>query len=360
LFLVGNPDFGDKRDISAVFVEFALPFTETLNLQLAGRYEDYGDGVDSTDPKATLLWRPSTAVSLRASVGTAFRAPSLFQAFGTQTTLGELIDPRVGTPQFFPVRTQPNPSGATLAPEEADVFNVGVSFSPTEAWEIGLDYWAFDYTNVIIEQNAQAILNAAAQGNTQAQSQVIRDPTSGLLLRVDSYYANASSLETDGVDLSVSHELSLRGGGSLRVGADTTYIMNYDLQDPQAGTIEGAGRRNFANFGTSTPEWKGNLFMTWQTDRHAVNAFVRYIDSYVDDEVDIGQGSAFFRSIDSQVTLDAQYSLTLSAQRAPKLTFGVINATDEDPPRVQTSGGYDSKVHDPRGRMVYAKALFRF
>ena len=30
------------------------------------------------------------------------------------------------------------------------------------------------------------------------------------------------------------------------------------------------------------------------------------------------------------------------------------------PPRVQTSGGYDSKVHDPRGRMVYAKALFRF
>ncbi|HXS80450.1 MAG TPA: TonB-dependent receptor [Gammaproteobacteria bacterium] len=360
LFLVGNPDFGDKRDINAVFVEFALPFSETLNLQLAGRYEDYGDGVDSTDPKATLLWRPSTAVALRASVGTAFRAPSLFQAFGTQTTLAELIDPRVGSPQFFPVRTQPNPSGATLSPEEADVFNVGVSFSPTEAWEIGLDYWAFDYTNVIIEQNAQAILNAAAQGNTQAQSQVIRDPTSGLLLRVDSYYANASSLETDGVDLSVSRELSLRSGGSLRVGADTTYIMNYDLQDPQAGTIEGAGRRNFANFGTSTPEWKGNLFVTWQTERHAVNAFVRYIDSYVDDEVDIGQGSAFFRPIDSQVTLDAQYALTLSAERAPKLTFGVINATDEDPPRVQTSGGYDSKVHDPRGRMVYAKALFRF
>ena len=59
LFLVGNPDFGDDRDVEAVFVEFALPFTETLNLQLAGRYESYGDGVDSTDPKATLLWRPT-------------------------------------------------------------------------------------------------------------------------------------------------------------------------------------------------------------------------------------------------------------------------------------------------------------
>lgn len=360
LFLVGNPDFGDSRDISALFFEFALPFTETLSLQLAGRYEDYGDGVDSTDPKATLLWRPSTKFSLRASMGTAFRAPSLFQAFGTQTTLAELIDPHVGSPQFFPVRTKPNPSGETLSPEEADVFNFGVSFSPTEAWEIGVDYWSFDYTNVIIEQNAQALLNAAAQGNTQAQAQVIRDPTSGLLLRVDSYYANASSLETDGLDLSVSRDLDLRGGGSLRVGADATYIMSYDLQDPQAGAIEGAGRRNFANFGTSTPEWKANAFVAWQSERHAVNAFLRYIDSYVDDEVDIGQGSAFFRPIDSQLTLDAQYTLTLAAQRAPKLTFGVINATDEDPPRVQTSGGYDSKVHDPRGRMVYAKALFSF
>jgi TonB dependent receptor len=114
LFLVGNPDFGDDRDVEAVFVELALPFTETLNLQLAGRYESYGDGVDSTDPKATLLWRPTLELSVRASVGTAFRAPSLFQVFGTQTTLGELIDPNVGSPQFFPVRTQPNPSGAQL------------------------------------------------------------------------------------------------------------------------------------------------------------------------------------------------------------------------------------------------------
>ena len=36
LFLVGNPDFGDDRDVEAVFVELALPFSESLNLQLAG------------------------------------------------------------------------------------------------------------------------------------------------------------------------------------------------------------------------------------------------------------------------------------------------------------------------------------
>ncbi len=360
LFLTGNPDFGDDRDVKAIFVELALPFTEALHLQLAGRYESYGNGVDSTDPKATLLWRPSLDFSLRASAGTSFRAPSLFQAFGTQTTLAELIDPNVGTPQFFPVRTRPNPSGSPLQPEEADVFNVGVTFSPGERWEVGIDYWSFDYTNVIIEQNPQAILNAAAGGNAQARSQVVRDPASGLLLRVDSFYANASALETDGLDLSVARTLELNRGGDIRTGLDATYVASYDLEDPQAGAIDGAGRRNFANFGTSTPEWRANAFVTWARERHGVSAFVRFIDSYVDDEVDIGQGPAFFRRIDSQITVDAQYTLELAAERAPALTFGVINLTDEDPPRVQTSGGYDSKVHDPRGRMLYAKALFRF
>ncbi len=359
LFLTGNPDFGDSRDIRAVFAEFALPFTETLNLQVAARYEDYGRGVHSTDPKFTLLWRPSLKFSLRGSVGTSFRAPSLFQAFGTQTTLAELIDPTVGTPQFFPVRTQPNPSGNPLKPEEADVLNFGVSLSPTENLEIGIDYWSFDYRSVIIEQNAQALLNAATLGDVQAQSQVVRD-SSGLLLRIDSYYTNASSLKTDGLDLSIARNFSLESGASLRVGADATYIATYDLEDPQAGHIDGVGKRNFANFGTSTPKWRLNTFVDWRREGHAINAFLRYIDSYTDDEIQLGQGAESYRPIGSFFTVDAQYVLTLKAKRAPTLTFGTINLLNEDPPHVATSGGYDSKVHDPRGRLLYAKAVFNF
>ena len=234
LFLIGNPDFGDERDIDAFFAELALPFTDTISMQVAARFEDYGE-VDSTDPKVTLLWRPNLRFSLRGSVGTSFRAPSLFQAFGTQTTLAELIDPNVGSPQFFPVRTQPNPSGAALQPEEADVLNFGVSFSPTENLDIGVDYWSFDYKSVIIEQNPQALLNAGALGDPQARMQVIRDPASGLLLRVDSFYTNASSLETDGLDLTISYDFELAAGGTLRAGADATYIASYDIEDPQAG-----------------------------------------------------------------------------------------------------------------------------
>ena len=85
------------------------------------------------------------------------------------------------------MRTQPNPNGAPLEPEEADVANLGVSFAPTEHLNLSLDYWSFDYSHVIVEQNSQALLNAAALGDSQASAQVIRDPATGLLVRVDSY-----------------------------------------------------------------------------------------------------------------------------------------------------------------------------
>jgi hypothetical protein len=38
------------------------------------------------------------------------------------------------------------------------------------------------------------------------------------------------------------------------------------------------------------------------------------------------------------------------------LSIGGINVTDEDPPYVSTNGGFDSKVHDPRGALYYIKA----
>ncbi|HSG66062.1 MAG TPA: TonB-dependent receptor [Gammaproteobacteria bacterium] len=356
LFLVGNPDFADDRDVSALFAELALPFSETVDVQLAARYEDYGDGVDSTDPKASILWRPTDDFSLRASVGTSFRAPSLYQAFGTQTSLAELVDPDAGTTQFYPVRAQPNPSGEPLQPEGADVLNLGFSWFLTDALEIGIDYWSFDYTNVIIQQNPQAILDAAAAGDTQAQSQVVRDPQTDLLLRVDTYYDNASSLKTDGFDFQISYLREAGNAGDFLLGAEATYVASYDAVDPQAGTIDGAGKRNFRNFATSVPEIRATAFANWSRGNHGANLYVNYIDSYIDDE----GGPSALETIASYVTVDAQYNFRFSGDRGPAISVGAINLLDEDPPRVTTNGGYDSKVHDPRGRLFYARAVFAF
>jgi len=356
LFLFGNPDFGDSRDVTALFAELALPFTDTVDVQVAARYEDYGSGVNSTDPKVSVLWRPTDDFSLRGSVGTSFRAPSLYQVYGTQTSLAQLTDPNVGTPQFFPVRAQPDPSGAALRPESADVLNLGFSWFATDNVEVGIDYWSFDYTDVIIQQNPQAILNAADAGDAQALTQVIRDPGSGLLLRVDTYYDNASSLETDGFDFSIVYNLDTSNAGDFVLGAEATLVSSYDAVDPQAGLIDGAGRRNFSNFATSVPELRTTAFVNWQRANHSANVYLNHIDSYLDDE----DGPLALETIGSYLTVDAQYNYRFGGDRGPTISIGAINLFDEDPPRVTTNGGYDSKVHDPRGRLLYARATFNF
>ena len=68
-----------SRDITSAYVEFSVPLLQSLELSLAGRYDDYSDFGSTTNPKVALRWSPIESVAVRASWGTGFRAPSLAQ-----------------------------------------------------------------------------------------------------------------------------------------------------------------------------------------------------------------------------------------------------------------------------------------
>jgi iron complex outermembrane receptor protein len=306
----------------------------------------------------------SETLSLRGSVSTSFRAPSVFLRDGGFTTLGQLTDPLTTTTAFVGNRTTGNPD---LTPEESTAFNVGFSFEPVDNLSIEVDYWSFDFEDLIIQENAQAILN----DDPQNTDRVIRagDPLNGPLIRVNTSYVNASYLETSGLDIVSSYRIETDMGVFLP-NITATYIVDYELEDPQAGVIDGAGRRNFSNIGVSSPELKVNLGLSWQNGNHSASLFARYIDGYSDDQ-NCADGTGFspdctagFQDIDSHLTIDAQYNVDigslLETDASYVLTLGGINITDEDPPQVFTNGGFDSKVHDPRGRQIYARFAMEF
>ena len=180
---------------------------------------------------------------------------------------------------------------------------------------------------------------------------------------------NASSLETSGLDIVSSYKLET-DAGTFTPSISATYILAYDLVDPQAGPIDGAGLRNFSNIGVSTPELRANLGLNWTHENYSANIFARYVDSYSDDQ-NCADGNAFsaactlgFKDIDSNLTWDAQINIDLGGifetDAAYVLTFGGVNLTDEDPPQVFTNAGFDSKVADPRGRQIYARMAIEF
>ncbi len=364
-FVIGNPDVDGDQDVWAAFAELAMPVTDDLDIQLALRYEDYGGSTgDTFDPKFAASWRVTEKFSLRGSISTSFRAPSIFQRDGGGTSLNQMTDPLNGSAAFAAVRATGNED---LEPEESTAYNIGFSLEPVDDWSVEVDYWSFDFTDLIIQENFQAILNE----NPQDPERVIRagDPLNGPLLQVNTTYVNASSLETSGLDIVTSYKIDTEMG-SFTPSINATYIIDYDLEDPQAGNIDGVGLRNYSNIGVSTPELRMNFGLNWSIDNHSANLFVRYIDSY-DDDQNCSDGTLFsdactegYKGIDSQVTLDMQYNMNVGAlfetDNSYVITIGGTNITDQDPPQVYTNSGFDSKVHDPRGRQLYARLAIEF
>jgi len=76
----GLMNFGNTtgaRVVKSVFAETAIPALETLEVNLAGRLDDYNDFGTTVNPKVSVKFRPMESLLLRGSYGTGFMAPEL-------------------------------------------------------------------------------------------------------------------------------------------------------------------------------------------------------------------------------------------------------------------------------------------
>ena len=342
-FLVGDQAFGGSQDVFAGFAEVAIPLAPWLDLQAAVRHERYGDdeGGSTTDPKIALLARPHDRISLRGSYSTSFRAPSVFQQVGQGTTLQQVIDPLSGV-AFVAVRQSGNPD---LEPEDSRAFNFGGTFEPVDGLTLNVDYYNFNFDNFIVPVNPQALVNADPN-----DPRVIRAPGGGTILQINTDFINAASVETSGLDFSANWAIETDNLGTFTPTFEGTYILSYDLQETVGGpVIDGAGNRNFNNFGDSTPELRFNAGISWVNGAHSANVFVRRIGSYTDDQNNV--------DVRADTRLDVQYALAINEymnrDKLAQVTIGGRNITGTRPPFVATNGGFDSRVADPRGPLLY-------
>ena len=338
-FLIGNSNFAGETDIRAAYGEVMLPFQPWLEVTGALRFEHYGGGVGSTwDPKVTVLATASPSLSLRAALGTSFRAPSTFQTQGVQTNFVNILD-HDGTRTFAGRRTVGNPG---LTPETSTALNVGATWRPTAAYELGVDYWQYAFEDVLRKDNAQAIVSA------DPFDARIERTSAGTISIVNVAFINADAIDTRGIDFSARGEYQTRFG-TLSPFAEGTVILGYDVTN--AGVeIDALGRLNRANVGAPNQRFKVNVGARLQRGSVSANAQLRHVGGYDDD------GGV---EIDAFTTLDANIGFDLG-ERMPGLSattirLGVVNATDQAPPFVNIAGSYDPRSADPRGRRVFLR-----
>lgn len=376
----GGPRFGGKgaRTVDAYFVEFAFPILDSVEIQLAGRHEDYGD-VDSTDPKIGITWRATESFSLRASAGTSFRAPSLANVIGDdrQSRVNEVRDTINAAEQdsgtFKTVIQSKNP---LLEPEESTNFNLGVSWSPEVPWgggnhyfQFDVDYFDFEFENKVTAENANALVAAdpcsrqiqrdtlvplsnpvlANQGATPCPANV------GAILVVNTGFFNSGRTETSGLDISTSYAFDI-GAHQFDIRTESTYLLAYDLQATDDGaTIDGLGFRNQGNAGVAAPELRANLMLGWSMNRHSSNVTVRYVDGLEDDSFGVREnGRGAYGTVDSHTEVDVQYRYTFGKDSNFDITVGAVNVFDEEPPSAFFTG-YEESLHNPLMRQLYVR-----
>ncbi len=415
--------FNDKRDINAFFLELNLPFSESVDMQLAVRYEDYGGFIGSkTTPKIGIRWQAVDGLALRSSFSQAFRAPNTGVIFKGVGFDGNIISDPLSKPEVKAGLLPPTPENAEvvgiiqngqpsplLKNEEADTFNIGAIWTPSfaEGLMMTLDYYSFDFTDKVVNQPASVTLatelsafqSAAADPtnyvdrntllpcvsgsgvdcvvdpNSYLTSGVQRSPQ-GALQVVDFFNVNAGSIKTSGVDITASYNYDV-SFGTWSLAVNWNHILEFKPKDIPGfengifglGITDGAGTTGDGGIVRSMPADKANFTLNFTRDNHSVTGIIRYISSYDNLGAQVfNSGSnppktVFDEKIDSFTTLDVQYNYRWDWGDGNPLsiTLGAINAFDEDPPkRDDFQQGFDSTTVDPRGRRFYLRLLQSF
>ena len=361
-FLAATDEEKTDRDVYGLFSEFRLPISDAVEIQLAFRYEDYGseDGGSSFDPKVAISWDATPELTFRGSASTTFRAPPASFLGGTGTAL-LFVTPALA---FKAADTTGNPD---LDPETAVALNFGAIYQ-NDRFYGSVDYWSFDFEDPFQTENANQIVgaygsNGCFDGGAGVGTQVCTDLRARLtpdgtsvagVQRIQRFIINGSDIKTSGIDYTARYSFDEVAGGSMEVGIEGTYQLEYESDDfvTRDGLVLQAGGDfvGLSNEGTPftpLPELKSNVFVNWGNDNHRINYYARWVSGYDDEAPDTPDN---LRDIDDFISHDITYinnsfdNLTIS--------LSVFNMFDEDPPQVANDLNYDAYNHNPFGRMI--------
>ncbi len=386
--------FGARRHVDAFFAELAVPVLDNLELSLAVRNEDFSTGQSSTDPKIGVTWAPLDWITLRATTGDAFIAPTLGQLNAPETcALSNADDPFGPFSGFITACQQGN---SRLNNESSQTSSFGFDLNPIDNLTLSVTYNDTEFQNRIVTQTAAQILAndffqfrratgagpgrptldqlAAWNSNPARDERIIRDPGDLTnFLQVNTGASNAESVAVQALDIQGTYTFGIGDLGNFRVNLQATMIDSFLYQQDQTSPIvEGAGRQNFLAGGTAPalPEWKANLTLGWVRGDHSATAIVRYVDEMIYDGpqnefLDRFENTFRPRNLDTiQAWTDADVVYNYRGLKLfdgeTNISVGARNLFDREAQRTPMFAGVIGELQDPLGRVIYLRANYEF
>jgi len=405
----GAPDIDANDENTDLYVEASIPLLadrpgiRSLETVVGYRYSKYASagGVDAY--KADLLYRPVDAVQLRSSYQHAVRAPSIFELYVPQLPTNELYsggDPcevdseqRKGPDrlsvealclaQGFPdkfLASYDDPDDQArgfvggnpdLDPETADTLTVGVVLTSQFAsrWldrlQVSLDWYnieiddaiAFVPADLFIARCYDVTFNPGFDVANEWCRTFSRDPASGDIVDAYAILRNSAGLRTSGLDIELAWWLDL-GPGELGLNWLVSHMDSFErLEAPGIPTTEFVGTVGSNFIGTSFPEWKWNLDLTYEWQALTLDAGWHYVG---------GMNDACIREFHvphyDSFDLGASFDFDESRLAGLQLRVGLENVTDQDPPIIPcwNSVNTEASQYDVLGRRYFVSLRYSF
>lgn len=393
--------------VSEFFVEGVLPIfdgqflAETLDVEFAYRSADYDSVGQNNTWKLGFSWRPVEDLLVRVMQQEATRAPNVGEIASPAVTglSNALIDPcsvanaanidanlrqlciSTGMSDAQVGKVQDVISGQVNAfqgtnpdqlpeAEEAETFTAGLVYTNDELLnlEVSVDYYDIEVDNTIGNFTAQQTLNACYQfGNTEECAKIKRiggDLTiagSG----IETYTTNLSYRRAEGVELGIYFDVGLADMGELKFATNLNHYMTNERQSSSLlPIIDCLGM--YGNNCSPTPKTTWNQRVTWNLDDFTMSLLWRHSSAIDMEEAQAAGSFDKFTSIDAYNYFDVFASYNLGEHT--KLTFGVDNITEEEPPVVGgeagstafNSGNTFPSSYSALGRIFRAGVKFTF
>lgn len=377
-YLTGAATIRGDESARFAYAELDLPLVgpgsdtagvDRLALTVAARAEDYASFGRVTTPKLGLIYAPSPEVTLKASWGKSFKAPTLENRYADRWA--NLYAPNIlggvgyGPRDLVLVSGGGNPG---LEPERARTWSASVMFHPAAlpGLEAELTWFDIDYTDRVVQPIAslvQALANPIYAGFINASPTLAE--VEDIIARstvlngfdnpdyaIDNVVAivhyrniNATRQKIEGLDLSASYRFEA-AGGDLTVRGSASWIDSTQQTPgrpdahPLAGTL------------FNPAELNGRLGLVWNRGGVSGSTFANY-GSGVRNQVS-GEKTASFTTFDA--------TLRYATERAAGLLSGVEvalsaqNLLARDPPYVTPANRVFALPYDPTN----ASAIGRF
>lgn len=387
-----TPEVRGTYDAYALFTAVQVPlvhdrpWSRDMALNLGLRWSDFSSFGSHTTWQAGLRWQPADELTVRASYGEVFRAPSLAELYERTVAFQQYHPDPCGND---PTSTQRAncaahgvPGGAyaqdssgllqdgwgfmaayggnpKLEPETGYTLGAGLVYTP--AWATGLsasvDYFQANRSNYISVVPPGDVLFQCAERGLLCDA-IDRAPD-GDVTYLAAHYRNSGESEVRAFDFAINWSAMTRIG-ELNSNLLATYLDRWDRQPFPGGEVYSYA----GNFDAGArPLWRASGHLDWRSGPWMASYAAEYIGSY-SERVEPwafrhAEFEPFDRRVDSVLYHDIEAGFEFDSGVAVRAA--ITNVTDEDPPYLNIApANTDVATYRLLGRSYFLELRYQF